>query len=252
MRGRATIMAAQLLVLTGGALHAHARDSGEISVGLSQDKVQITSTYDGTDLVLFGAVAHPAPGDGVVAVVRGPAGDIMVRRKARIAGIWLNHDSARLLGMASFYYLAATGDPAAIVPAALRSHNDLGLAVQAPYAARADGPVEPFRQAVLRQFGQQKLYDESGQVERLRGGLFRVHVPLPAAAPHGTYSVTVYLFRAGHLTGQQVTSFVVEQTGFDRSLRRLAHQWPWLYGLMAVLVAAVLGWLGSVLFRRRY
>lgn len=252
MRGRAGIISFVLLVLTGGAVQAGGRDPGQISVGLSQDKVQITSTYDGTDLVLFGAVTHPSAGDGVLTVVRGPAGDITVRHKARIAGIWLNHDSARLLGMASFYYLAATGELAAMAPAALRQRYDLGLEAQAPYAARSDGPVEPFRQAVLRQLGRQKLYGEDGQVEQLHGGLFRVHVPLPADAPHGSYTVTAYLFRDGRLIGQQAIPFSVEQAGFDRTLRRLAHQWPWLYGLLAVTLAAALGWLGSVLFRRRY
>lgn len=252
MRWRPGIMSVALLVVTVGALQAGGRDTGKISIGLSQDKVQITSTYDGTDLVLFGAVTRPAPGDGVMTVVRGPTGDITVRHKARIAGIWLNHDSARLLGMASFYYLAATGDPAAMVPAALRQRYDLGLEAQAPYAVRAEGPVEPFRQAVLRQLGRQKLYGQDGQVEQLRGGLFRVHVPLPADAPHGAYTVTAYLFRDGRLIGQQSVPFSVEQAGFDRTLRRLAHQWPWLYGLLAVTLAAALGWLGSVLFRRRY
>src|SRR3954468_11791896 len=72
--------------------------------GLSQDQVQITSNYAGTDIVVFGAIesADASPGAGardVVVAVRGPDMDFTVRRKARVAGIWLNRGRITLYGM---------------------------------------------------------------------------------------------------------------------------------------------------------
>lgn len=239
--------------------------ASEIAAGLSQDAVEITSTYSGTDLVVFGAVTQALsrsgwPGDraanaagDIVVVVRGPMGDITVRRKARLAGIWLNQDSARLVGMPEYYYVAGTRDLPQIVPALERQLYDLGLNQQYPTAVRSDEPVEPFRQALLRQMLARKLYGEDGHgVERLGAGLFRVHVPLPAAAPHGRYDVEVYLFRQGQMIGHQSTPLYVDQTGFDRRMFRLAHRLPIAYGVCAVAMAGLLGWLGSLLFRRRY
>ena len=36
----------------------------------------------------------------------------------------------------------------------------------------------------------------------------------------------------------------------ERRLRNFAHNWPLAYGLAAVLMALIMGWLSSVLFRR--
>lgn len=238
--------------------------ASEIAAGLSQDAVEITSTYAGTDLVVFGAVTEALarsgrPGDrgniagDIIVVVRGPMGDITVRRKAQFAGIWLNQDSARLVGMPEYYYLAGTRDLSRIVPALERQIYDLGLNQQYPTAAQSDVPVEPFRQALLRRMVDRKLYGEDDHgVERLGAGLFRVHVPLPASAPRGRYDVDVYLFRQGQIIGRQSTPLYVDQTGFDRRMLRFAHRMPLAYGACAVAMAVLFGWLGSLLFRPRY
>ncbi|HEX2591309.1 MAG TPA: TIGR02186 family protein, partial [Rhizomicrobium sp.] len=82
----------------------------DLVAGLSQDKIQITSSYSGTDLVVFGAVesGSDAKGRDVVVVIRGPTTTYTARRKARVAGIWVNSDRVVVRGMPSFYYLATT------------------------------------------------------------------------------------------------------------------------------------------------
>ena len=52
--------------------------------GLSQDQIQITSNYAGTDIVVFGAIESAETGvtaesRDVVVVVRGPDADFVVR-----------------------------------------------------------------------------------------------------------------------------------------------------------------------------
>ena len=58
-----------LLLLT--ALPARAED---LVSGISQDTIQITSNYTGTDIVVFGAIEQPQnpQGRNIVVVVRGP------------------------------------------------------------------------------------------------------------------------------------------------------------------------------------
>src|SRR5262249_18495618 len=66
-----------------------------IVAGLSTDLIQITSSFTGTDFVLFGAIDPPrtaalAALQDLVVVIRGPALDMTVRRKERVFGIWVN------------------------------------------------------------------------------------------------------------------------------------------------------------------
>ena len=66
----------------------------------------------------------------------------------------------------------------------------------------------------------------------------------------GQYNAEVYLFRNGTVEAAQSSPLFIDQIGMERRVFNLAHQWPLFYGLAAVLMAAFLGWLSSVLFRR--
>ena len=103
----------------------------ELVSGVSQDLIQITSNYTGSDIVVFGAMEGQQGGNhgpkDVVVVVRGPDTDLTVRRRDRVAGIWINHDAADLSGMPSYYFLASTRPLPAIAPAAILARYGIGV-----------------------------------------------------------------------------------------------------------------------------
>src|SRR5436305_396623 len=85
----------------------------ELASGLSTDLIQITSNFNGTDIVLFGAIeapgeTMPTKDQDLVVVIRGPPVDMTVRRKQRIFGIWINREEVQLSGMPGYYFLAST------------------------------------------------------------------------------------------------------------------------------------------------
>ena len=84
-----------------------------------------------------------------------------------------------------------------------------------------------------------------------RAALFRVHVPIPASAPRGEYTVQVYLFRDGAIASAQTTPLFVDQIGLERRLYTVAHERPFYYGLATVAMAMLIGWGSSFLFRRQ-
>jgi uncharacterized protein (TIGR02186 family) len=225
----------------------------ELVSGLSQDVVEITSNYTGTDLTVFGAIERPAqsaPGD-IVVVVRGPGTTMTVRRKDRIAGVWINNARARLMGMPSYYFLASTAPLQKIAPGDTLRRYDLGLDNLRPDTALSDGSIVPYVRALVRAEVKSGLYGENtAGVEMLSPTLFRLRVPVPAAVPRGSYLVQVYLFRDGAVVSAQSTPLYVDQTGFDRRLYDFAHIWPWSYGVATVLLAILLGWVSSLFFRR--
>jgi uncharacterized protein (TIGR02186 family) len=87
-------------------------------------------------------------------------------------------------------------------------------------------------------------------VEFLGPSLFRVRIPVPAAVPRGQYNADVYLVRDGAIIGAQSTPLFIEQAGLERGLFNFAHDWPLAYGVSAVVMSLVLGWLSSVVFRQ--
>ena len=131
--------------------------------GVSQDLIQITSNYTGSDIVVFGDVERQvkAAGRDIVVVVRGPDTALTVRRRDRVAGVWINHDAASLNGMPAYYYLASSRPLAQIAPQATLARYGIGVANLQPDTVHAHHDVEPFRQAALRLMADKGLYREA-------------------------------------------------------------------------------------------
>lgn len=248
----------RMLAIALFAMSAGTARADDLVAGLSQDIIQITSNYTGTDIVAFGAIENmnvmtaAGPMDIVVAV-RGPDGDMIVRKKERVAGIWLNNHGVEMRGIPTYYYVASTRPLSTIAPEETLKRYELGLDEVAPRStsARTSEIAEPYREALVRHQLIDGLYNENaGGVEFLSPTLFRARVPVPADVPRGQYTVQVYLFRDGNVVSAQSTPLYVDQTGLERRLFNFAHQSPLAYGVSTVLMATMLGWLSSTLFRR--
>jgi uncharacterized protein (TIGR02186 family) len=238
-----------LLVLLA-AVPARAED---LVSGVSQDIIQITSNYTGTNIVVFGAIEGPqaAQGRDIVVVVRGPDEPMTVRRRDRVAGVWVNRDAARFEGLPAYYYLASTAPLSRIASQEALARYGIGFEALRPTQVGSHHDPEPFRQAAIRYHKRVGLYTESpGSIDFLSETLFRTRVPVPAGVTRGQYNVEVYLFRDGQVVSVQSTPLFVDASGLERRLFNLAHDAPLSYGLACVLMAMLLGWISSVLFRR--
>jgi uncharacterized protein (TIGR02186 family) len=240
------LLAAAMLV----ALPVQAQD---LVSGISQDIIEITSSYTGTDIVVFGAIARidRPQNRNIVVVVRGPDTPMTVRRRDRVAGIWVNRDAAKFEGLPGYYYLASTEPVDLIAPPRALARYGVGINYLYPSATGSHHDARPFREAALRHLQKAGLYAEApGTIDFLSETLFRTRVPVPAGVARGQYNVEVYLFRDGEVVSAQSTPLFVDQTGLERRLFNLAHNAPFTYGLIAVAMAMLLGWISSVLFRR--
>ncbi len=247
MTPRVLLLASLLLAVPGTAW------AEDLVSGVSQDTIQITSNYTGTDIVVFGAIERPqsTQGRSIVVVVRGPDQSMTVRRRNRIAGVWINNDAARFEGLPAYYYLASTEPVARIAPPDALARYGIGLQGLKPSATGSHHDPEPFRQAAIRHLQHAGLYAESpGSIDFLSETLFRTKVPVPAGVTRGQYNVEVYLFRDGTVVSAQSTPFFVDATGLERRLFNMAHNAPLSYGLACVAMAMMLGWISAVLFRR--
>src|SRR5215831_5962104 len=96
-----------------------------LAADLTSHLIAITTGFTGASVVLFGAI--DGPGD-VAVVVRGPDREMTVRRKSRIAGIWMNSQEVTFANVPSFYFVAASRPLEEIVSPTTAAFYRLGVA----------------------------------------------------------------------------------------------------------------------------
>jgi len=216
---------------------------------LTSHLIAITTGFTGASVVLFGAT--DGPGDVIVAV-RGPEREMTVRRKSRVAGIWVNTQQVTFVNLPSFYAVAASRPMADILSPATAAFYRLGIA-NLKLVALTPAPsavVDAFRTALERTQQEAGLFAERmGKVDFLGERLFRTTITFPSNVPTGTYLVEVFLVRDKDIVSGQTTPLVVSKVGVDASVFEFSTRQPGFYGAIAVLTAVVAGWLASLPFR---
>lgn len=225
--------------------------------GLSQNRVSITADFDGSEILVYGAVKRDAPvPDGgpleVIVTVEGPAAPVMVRRKDRVAGIWVNNASVKVDSAPSFFAVATTGPLNHILSDTENLRYDITIerVIRAVgIAAEAENSGE-FVLALLRVRTDEDRYRIlEGRVELTEETLFRTDVVLPANLVEGEYKVRLFLLRDQKVIAHQERLVGVRKVGLERFVFNLAHEQPLVYGLLSLVLAALAGWGASVAFR---
>lgn len=247
-----------LLTLVCGA---PAADAESLIVSVSNTRVTVTPNYDGEELVLFGSVERDdntplRTSYDIVVTVRGPRSNMVTRRKERVFGIWINRDSREFVSVPSYLGIFSSRPTGAMASPDLQRRLQLGMAnialIQHVGADYADVVAsDPFRSAFIRLQTARGLYREEPEaVTFLTPRLFRTGIPLPAEVPIGPYTVDIQLLSEGTQVTKTEAKFEIAKVGFEQFVASAAHYHGLWYGLATALMALVVGWLGSVVFRR--
>lgn len=233
---------ALLFLIILAPLYSNARP---VIADLSVRQIEIDSGFTGTDILLFGA--RTDPGD-IVIVVRGPEKSYIVRKKERMAGVWVNTKQETFDDVNGFYALASNRPLDSIQNDYLLRSLQIGDG-DASLPENTDD--EEFKAAFLKRQQGDKLYmSEISQVSFMGDTLFRTVVHFPENIVRGVYTAEIYLFSDGQLSGVQTTPIIVSKKGFDAYVYDFAYKYPAVYGILAVLIALFAGWLAGVIFRR--
>ncbi|MBL4739816.1 MAG: TIGR02186 family protein [Sneathiella sp.] len=242
--------------LTIGTAASSAFAAGSLVTDISSHLISVTSDFTGADLLLFGSVRDDESfktdelGD-IIVVVRGPQKNVTVRKKERVAGIWVNTESVEVRKVPGFYAAASnrpvdeittpdTLDRLRIGPNRLVFQTDVGKREAAS-----------FKEAIIRQQGQSELYTSvTPTVHFLGPSLFRTTIHFPANVPVGNYTAEFYLFQDKELISAQSSPLFIKKFGLGRQIFDFAQNYPTLHGIAAILVALFAGWVASALFRK--
>ncbi len=219
---------------------------------LSEHLISITSSFAGTDLLLFGAI-EGGRGD-IIVVVRGPEQRVVMRRKEHVGGIlWINRRSETFGRVPGYYAVAASRPVRETAPDSLTARLQIGIDNLRFEADKAlsEAELDDFSQAIVRAKMRDDLYRvEPAKVVMLGETLFRTRIEFPANVPVGDYFVQVYLLRDGQVVGAQATPLFIKKFGVERQIFEFAHRQPLIYGIAAVILALAAGWAAGVIFRR--
>ncbi|MDU8928779.1 TIGR02186 family protein [Alisedimentitalea sp. MJ-SS2] len=233
------------------------RADEQVVLGLSQNRVAITATFDGSDILIFGAVKRdtPIPVDdpiGVVVAIEGPSEPLTVRRKEKKYGIWINTDALEISSAPAFYAVATSAPFDEI----LNQTEDLRHHVSVPQAIRSVGgsaqvsDPEAFTEAVIRIRRKSGLYQfNESAVDIAEQTLFRTSVELPSNLTEGVYKTRIFLTRHGEVISHYESKIDVQKVGLERFLFNLSRERPLIYGLMSLVIAITAGWAASAFFR---
>ena len=244
-----------ITLLLALALPASAADE-EVVLGLSQNKVSITTNFDGSEILIFGAVKRETaiPIDeplGVIVAIQGPSEPLTVRRKEKRFGIWINTDAVEVDAAPSFYAVATSGP----LKELLSATEDLRYKISIPKAIRSVGaPMtvadsQSFTEAVIRIRKANDLFQLlENAVELNQETLFKTSIAMPANLTEGDYSTRIYLTRSGKVVSEYETVIDVRKVGLERWLYTLSRQQPLVYGLLSLAIAIISGWGAAAIF----
>ncbi|MEP2784410.1 MAG: TIGR02186 family protein [Pseudoruegeria sp.] len=227
-----------------------------VVAGLSQKQVAITANFDGSDILVFGAVKRdaPAPGGGpiqVVIAVSGPQEPVVVRRKAKRMGIWINTDTVEVDSAPSFYAVATSAPFAETISETedLRFHVSTERAIRTVGAPDTISDSKSFTEALIRIRKKNELYQlNESSVTMTDDTLFSASFELPSNLSEGEYTTRILLTRDGSVIDEYKAILDVRKVGLERFLYNLAHEQSFAYGILSLAIAILAGWGASAVF----
>lgn len=247
----ALVLPVLLLSLTGARVPVLVPD-------VSQRDIEIRYSFTGAELLLFGAIIYPdgrrpsRPAD-IVVVLKGPSQAVTMREKQKVAGVWVNADSARFRSAPSYYAMASSRPINQIVDQRTAAIYELGVdkLQLSPASLNDSAEIDRFEAGLVDLRRRSGLFVEApGTVEITDGVLYRVRIPLPARVIVGNYTAETFLVQDRRVVAAAVRKIDIRKSGFERFIASAAENWSFLYGLVAIAMAVGMGWFAGIAAKR--
>ncbi|HPF45306.1 MAG TPA: TIGR02186 family protein [Emcibacteraceae bacterium] len=221
---------------------------------LSQHLIEITSQFSGRELLLFGALERHAMESiqsdditvqgldyDIIVVVQSSPTDVVIRKKNKVAGIWINSEDQIIRGVPGYYVIGSTRPLDEFL--SKKDQSELGLGLENLRIVNDDGEeIKEYKEALIRNMIENGLYKESsGNVMIKDEILFRANLAFPSNMPVGNYTADVYLVRDSKVIINHRTDLLVDKRGLERFIFNFAHDYPPYYGIIVVILAISIG-----------
>ena len=239
-----------LIVLFLLAPHAYGT---ALIIDSSTSEVKVSSSFIGTDVMVFGTANDK---DDIIVVITGPTETAIVRKKGRVSGIWINKEKLEFREIPGFYAIASTRPLSEITETDELKKQKIGIhnVITTASLNSKDENIKTFKSfkdALVRGQKTKGLYlDMPLTIDVVSKRLFKTTFHFPNNMTTGIYTVKVFSFQKKRLVSMVSKTISVEKIGIGADVFKFAKEQSALYGLLAILIAVLSGWIASVIFRK--
>ena len=219
----------------------------------STSEVKVSSSFIGTDVMVFGTANDK---DDIIVVITGPTETAIVRKKGRVSGIWINKEKLEFREIPGFYAIASTRPLSEITETDELKKQKIGIhnVITTASLNSKDENIKTFKSfkdALVRGQKTKGLYlDMPLTIDVVSKRLFKTTFHFPNNMTTGIYTVKVFSFQKTRLVSMVSKTISVEKIGIGADVFKFAKEQSALYGLLAILIAVLSGWIASVIFRK--
>lgn len=224
-----------------------------LQIDLAANRVDISTGFNGTRIVMFGVSGDEAA--DIAVTLKGPEHTMAMRRKGRVMGAWINTKSVEFRRVPSYYDYATTLE-SAVLESNLQflNDNEIGIEHLGYYSEDADEDPEivaTFRDALIGSMQKKGFYPLSTHAPQIIDrGFFKVTFDLPPGVPTGLYTVEAMLIKNDAVIAKQAKNLRVGQVGFNARIYLFAQNYSFFYGVFAVVMALCIGASAFTFLRR--
>ena len=239
-----------IIIIALNSFTVFAKDN--LVTDLSESTVEISSTFSGADILLFGAY-DGQKNDDIIVVVSGQKGNIKVDKKEKKFGIWMITESKIFSNVPKYYYIASNRKIEEItnkseIKKRKLDFNNFELKNNKIDYENLD---KKWYEALKRNMKKKQFWKiEENSIKLNKNTLFRKTLSLPSNVSTGIYNVKILHYRNGNLISQEESKIKIDKTGISANIYNIAQNFSAIYGIIAVIVALFFGWFTNFIFRR--
>ncbi len=223
----------------------------KMTIELASNRVDITTGFNGAQIVLFGTT--DIKNAALAVTLKGPERTIIVRRKDKVMGAWLNRQSVEYRRAPTYYDYALYQTADLNFSPDLLQQNQIGAENLSFYSEEEEdaNTEQQFRDSLIRDLQKKGFYPVKPlPVQFPSPGFFKVTFSLPPGVPTGLYTVEAYLMDGRGALYKQSQRLQVAQVGFNASVYSYATEHSFAYGLFCIVLAMTIGWSAFTFLRR--
>ncbi len=228
--------------------------SSPIGIDVIQPKtIRIGSFFSGEKVFVRAVVPLGAP---VALRIIGPREDLVLMKKGRVGGLWMNVQQVLFRNIPKVYLLWTSEKMSALETRNPEKSMKLDylsfLSGSLPDKDQKEGPLLINELIKLKEADNlYQLFEKAIRIKPLeKGGWDQADavLELPAKIYPGTYALELIAFQEGKGTLLHSSTIEVRLAGFPALVSRVAHQKGLWYGILAVIIATISGLLIGVIF----
>jgi uncharacterized protein (TIGR02186 family) len=229
---------------------------GTVISDIDKSDIELSTRFDGTSLLVFGAIS---PGDeraSLLVEVIGPPTSVDIRKKVQIWGIWVNKKIAQFQGIPSFYQISISNSEHPVLKEIeyQRLKSIFYDFLETTSISENENSKEQYHNELIRlkkKLGNLSAFEE--KINVIDNKLFSYKVNLPKKIHPGIYKIKMTLIdQEGIKLSKSEQSVNVSKVGLQEFLSSNSKNSPVFYGLFSVIIALFLGFSAAQLFRWLY